>query len=174
LWFSLQLTLNRAEQLCNAFAGERNDFAALVNKTFRRPQGEEEKAVMIAPTSHAALRFAIEVAKAELGRCAASHGSSNFPEAEKTEPRLGTDILVHPEAFSELEKLSRDHLIEISDAGLAVEGNIAQPPLKKNSPRNLPPPPIPFPLGVLSLSRSSMTVSVSPTTVSARRTKRHA
>ena len=43
LWFSLQLTLKRAEELCGAFAGEENDFAALVKKTCKGPLGEEKK-----------------------------------------------------------------------------------------------------------------------------------
>ena len=121
LWFSLQLTLKRAEELCGAFAGEENDFAALVKKTCKGPLGEE-KAVTMAPTSHSALRMAIEVAKAE-----PSKGSSN-----STEPMLGTDILVHPDAFAKLEALSKKHGIEIADAGLAVEGGVAQPQLEKD------------------------------------------
>jgi hypothetical protein len=120
LWFSLQLTLKRAEELCGAFAGAENDFTALV--TFKKPDSKEEKLVMMAPASHSALRLAIEVAKAE-----ASKGSSN-----STEPMLGTDILVHPDAFAKLEALSKKRGIKIADAGLAVEGDVAQPQLEKD------------------------------------------
>lgn len=133
LWFSLQLTLTRAEELCGAVAGEENDFAALAKKTFKRPNGEEEKAVMMAPTSHSALRLAIEVAKAE-----PSKGSSN-----STEPMLGTDILVHPEAFGELDWLSERRGIEIADAGLAVEGDVVEPPLPDSVSAKSTPGPIP-------------------------------
>jgi hypothetical protein len=109
LWFSLRLTLKRAEELCDAFSGEENDFAALV--TFKKPDSKEEKPVTMAPTSRSALRLAIEVAK----------GSAN-----STEPMLGTDILVHPDAFAKLEALANKPGIKIADAGLAVEGDVAQ------------------------------------------------
>src|SRR5262249_3371520 len=108
--------------LYGAFVGEDNDFAALVNKTFKRPDGEEEKAVMMAPTSHSALRLAIEVAKAE-----PSKGSSN-----STEPTLGTDILVHPVAFPELEALPKNQGTGLAAAALGVEGDAPPPHLEQD------------------------------------------
>jgi len=130
LWFSLRLTRERAKELCNAFAGEKsdgnggpNDFAALVGATFEE-DGKQKKAVAMAPSSYAALCLALK--------------------AGETGSKLGTDILVHPAAFPKLEELwsagligkktpedldglmdCKDGSIEITEAGLAIEGEVA-------------------------------------------------
>src|SRR4051812_10569794 len=90
MWFSLRLTLDRANELRDAFAGQMHDvdgkpnaFAALVGATFEE-DGRQKKAAAMAPASHAALCFAIEAAEAGL-----------TPGAEA---KLGTDIIVHPTA----------------------------------------------------------------------------
>jgi hypothetical protein len=133
LWFSLQLTLDRAEELCDAFAGsaKSEDFAGLIGKKFEGPKGVE-KAVTMAPISYAALRFAIEHEKANLGQEGANDGSANSQRVENSERMLGTDILVHPAAFRELEALSEKHGIEITEAGLAIEGDVVESPLPKS------------------------------------------
>jgi hypothetical protein len=151
-----RLTLKAAEGLCEAFRLSRSEdaepakdlseeskyFSERIVKWLNISAGpcSKERAVTIAPTSYAALRFAIEAVRADL-RQGANHCASNSVEAEKTEPMLGTDILVHPAAFRELESLSEEHGIEIADAGLAVEGDIVDIGLESVG-RKLQPGPI--------------------------------
>src|SRR4051812_46806148 len=103
VWFSLQLTLERAKELYNAFARQSpcRPFDKLV-----------QAGALMAPSSHAALNFAIE--------------------ANWTDPgwdTVGTDILVPPGALAELEKLANATGVAITDAGLAIPtgSKVSQP-----------------------------------------------
>jgi hypothetical protein len=94
LWFSLQLTRERANELY------RWDFAGSFGELI-------ERGALMAPTSRMALRFALD--------------------REKPDPdwgTIGTDILVPPDAFAALELLATNGIVEIADAGLAIEGEI--------------------------------------------------
>jgi len=105
LWFSLQLSPQRAKQLCDAFAGpDRGDFGALIHA-----------GAQMAPASYTALRFAIAAASPE------------FVDAAGPVPMdrmLGTDLLVPPAAYEALGKLAEAGagILEITDAGLALDG----------------------------------------------------
>jgi hypothetical protein len=94
LWFSLQLSRDRAYQL------HRWDFAG--------PFGELiERGALMAPTSRIALKVALD--------------------HKKSDPdwgTIGTDILVPPDAIAALESLATNGIIEITDAGLALEGEL--------------------------------------------------
>jgi hypothetical protein len=105
LWFSLQLSRDRARELCNAFAerAETGNFANLI-----------KGGALMAPASYAALRFAIAEADVDP---ADSHESTLDP----MDRMLGTDILIPPEAHDALQRLAAPGSLEIADAGLALD-----------------------------------------------------
>jgi hypothetical protein len=89
LWFSLQFKQAHAEQ-----------FYQSLGKLI-------EAGARMAPTSHKALKYALDLAKFDT---------------------IGTDIYVPKEVFSAFEKLCEKGAIEITDAGLAVEGEVKDCP----------------------------------------------
>lgn len=92
LWFSLQLSPKRAAELRDAFT-----------------DGGDEGGF------HALISAGARMARA-------SHGALSLAlEATPARERIGADILVPPAAFAELLKLAANHVIEITDAGLAIE-----------------------------------------------------
>lgn len=103
LWFSLQLSRNRAEELCDAFAFPEvaGDFRDLI-----------ADGVLMAPAGYAALRLAIRAANADPGR---SQG------LDPMDRMLGTDILVPRKACGALQGLVAPGVLEIVDAGLALK-----------------------------------------------------
>jgi len=126
LWFSLWLTPERAQQLCDCFAGKLNEFAELINA---KCKDSKERAVTMAPTSYAALCLAISEGGVEPA----------VPSDHDAKIDLvGTDILVHPDAFPALEALSKKGAIEVAEAGLAIAGDIKAPPPKRASRRSIP------------------------------------
>jgi hypothetical protein len=102
MWFSLQLSRNRAEELCDAFAclGPRGDFQGLI-----------ENEVLLAPSSYKALRFAIAAAKL--------HHGKNYKQMDRM---LGVDLFVPPvpAAYDALQGLVVPGGLEITDAGFAL------------------------------------------------------
>jgi hypothetical protein len=107
LWFSLQLSRTRAEQLYQ-LSGPFEELA--------------RKGARIAPASRTALKHALNVRKLDT---------------------IGADILVPQAAFAALQALPKDG-IEITDAGLAVEGEIGdQQPLAADDGAKSAPGPIP-------------------------------
>jgi hypothetical protein len=114
LWFSLQLSRNRAQELCDAFAGfdSWGDFGDLI-----------ANGALMAPASYAALRLAIAAANAG---AAYLHGS----EPDPMERMLGTDILIPPEAYDALQRLVDPGILEITDAGLALDTRETPLPIK--------------------------------------------
>ncbi len=105
LWFSLQLSRNRAEELCDAFAGSGSwgDFGELI-----------ANGGLLAPASYAALRLAI---------AAANPGSalSQEPGPDPMDRMLGTDIFVPAKAHDALQRLVTPGIFEVTDAGLAID-----------------------------------------------------
>ncbi|MGE4047187.1 MAG: hypothetical protein AB7F35_20150 [Acetobacteraceae bacterium] len=139
LWFSLQLSLEAAEGLLEAFrlsrsegaepAQDISDEAACFAKRIEPLLAITcphctKRAVTMAPTSYAALHLALEHRKAK-SNSGADQAPASFPNSETTEPMLGTDILVHPAAFEALEALSCEG-IEVTDAGLAIKGDVVE------------------------------------------------
>ncbi len=148
LWFSLRLTLENAKELYQSFQWDGpSPFAELINKKVSG-SGSKERAVMMAASSHASLRFAID----NLERPGGTHSSTNSSEMEGVGPVLGADLLVHPEAFHELVLLSEDKVIEITDAGLAVEGEVGQPQLDSVAARSNTGPEAPIPNGPIIIA----------------------
>ena len=114
LWFSLQLSRNRAEELCDAFASSVNwgDFGDLI-----------ANGALMAPTSYAALRLAIAAANA-------GHAHSHGPGPDPMDRMLGTDILVPPDACTALQRLVAPGILEITDAGLVLKTGKTPAPIK--------------------------------------------
>ena len=103
LWFSLQLSRNRAEELCDAFAFPEaaGDFKELI-----------ANGALMAPASYAALRLAIRAANGDPG---------SSPGLDAMDRMLGIDILVPKKACGALQGLVVAGLLEIVDAGLALK-----------------------------------------------------
>jgi hypothetical protein len=114
LWFSLQLSRNRAEELCDAFAGSVSggDFGELI-----------ASGALISPASYAALRLAIAAANAGPAR-------SQGPGPDPMDRMLGTDILIPPSAYNALQRLVAPGILEITDAGLALKTEETPAPIK--------------------------------------------
>jgi hypothetical protein len=121
LWMSLQLSLDGARQLRDAYASpDRSGYFG-------------EIANGMAPASYAALRFAIAVAERER-QDASGRWSKAADPLERT---LGTDILVGAQAHEALRRLAADGTLEITDAGLALDGGLADlaPPDAEANPK---------------------------------------
>ena len=118
-WFSLQLSRNRAEELCDAFASESSigDFQGLI-----------DNGALLAPSSYKALRFAIAAATLDRGK--------NYNQMDRM---LGVDLFVPPvpAAYKALQGLVAPGRLEVTDAGFALRTKNARARLKLVDPVNL-------------------------------------
>jgi hypothetical protein len=118
MWFSLQLSRNRAEELCDAFArlGPGGDFQGLI-----------DYGALLAPSSYKALRFAIAAATLYRGK--------NHKQMDRM---LGVDLFVPPvsAAYDALQGLVVPGSLEITDAGFALGTKKAPAGLKLVDPDN--------------------------------------
>jgi len=110
LWFSLQLSVERAEELCDAFAGWElsGRFGELITG-----------GALMAPASYTALRIAIAAAR-----------DDSEAKPDPMDQMLGTDLLVPPGAYHALQGLVDPGALEITDAGLAVGTKKAPAPIE--------------------------------------------
>jgi hypothetical protein len=115
-WFSLQLSRNRAEELCDAFVGvgPGGDFQGLI-----------DNGALLAPSSYKALRFAIAAATLYRGK--------NYKQMDRM---LGVDLFVPPvsAAYDALQRLVVPGSLEITDAGFALGTKEAPARLKLVDP----------------------------------------
>ena len=106
LWFSLQLPVDYAEELCDAFAG--SDLSGRFGELITG-------GTLMAPASYAALRLAI---------AAANPGPARWqgPGPASMDRMLGTDILVSPGAYDALRQLvhAEEAVVELTERASRV------------------------------------------------------